>query len=183
MGSRNLPPHVADEVLASVAVIIEMKYIGDIIAQNLAHLADFTIQEKISLPPDEEESLGKMQEMVTWAFRSASTAFIADNQQTASMVFELKETIIGMDSALRSKQIRTLHAQEDDNLASYTLYMELLDIFKRLFYHAKRIAKIQSKSKTAATWLSGPQQASEELELPEEAIERIAEFKQDMAKV
>ncbi|MBF0587586.1 MAG: Na/Pi cotransporter family protein [Magnetococcales bacterium] len=156
MGSRNLPPHVADEVLASVTVIIEMKYISDIIILNLSHLADFTAKEGAKLPAEEIESLTKLQELTTWAFRSASTAFITDNQQAAKMVFELKETILGMDTALRSKKIRTMHAKDEDNLTSYTLYMELLDTFKRLFYHAKRIAKIQAKSSNAADWLSIP---------------------------
>jgi hypothetical protein len=53
-----------------------------------------------------------------------------------------------LDAELRSRQIRALHADQHDNLAGYTIYMDLLDVYKRLYYHAKRIAKIQSQLDT-----------------------------------
>ncbi|MBF0187915.1 MAG: Na/Pi cotransporter family protein [Magnetococcales bacterium] len=156
MGSRNLPPKVSDEVLASVAAIIEIKYISDIVNNNVHVLAEYIIKEKAEIADEGKKDLQRLQESVVWAFRSASTAFITDNQESARMVFDMKEEIVGIDMELRSRQIRSLHATVSENLAAYTAFMEILDVFKRIFYHAKRIAKIETKEESVAIWsLSG----------------------------
>ncbi|MBF0188932.1 MAG: Na/Pi cotransporter family protein [Magnetococcales bacterium] len=157
MGQRNLPQEVADEILATTSVLIELEHIGDVIENNFHHLAENRIDEGIELTERERVLLENYHESILWAFRSATTAYISDNGQAASMVLGIKEEIMGLDATLRNRQILALQKQgsfkEGGEFPAYTLHMDLRENLKRIFYYIKRIAKaeahIQARTKAA----------------------------------
>jgi phosphate:Na+ symporter len=162
MGSRNMPTEVANEVLGALNVAVELKYMSDIVATNVGSIISFVNTENVHLPPNDAKVLQQFQNLVVQAYKSATTSYITDNNQGADMAIAMKQRIISLDAELRSRQIRALHAEQHDNLAGYTIYMDLLDVYKRLFYHAKRIAKIQNQLDTPTLF---PSQETEEQEV------------------
>ncbi|MBF0621676.1 MAG: Na/Pi cotransporter family protein [Magnetococcales bacterium] len=160
MGSRNLPRQLSDELLASLAVIIEIKYVGDVIKHNMHQLIEISQEDQVDLDAHEQETLEKLHSSVVWSFRSATAAYLTDNQEAADMVIEMKDSIVSMDMEFRANQIKMIHEDgENIDLSSYTLYMEVLDLQKRIFYHAKRIAQLERRERKVLAWLSPSDQA------------------------
>ena len=143
VGSTNLPARVADEVLAAITVAGEMESIGDIIENNLSHLAEVCSKGKITLSPDVLTGLHEYHKLVQSGFVAASTAFISDNRRTAEEVLMMKDRITGMDNQCLANQMTQLQAgQVAANMAAYTLQMDIRENLKRIYYHSKRVAKV-----------------------------------------
>jgi phosphate:Na+ symporter len=153
INQEDLSEDTADEVLAAMSALTELEAIGDIIENNLNHLANVRVTNNVELDPESLQALGKYHSQVSRAFRSAIVAFVSDNQEIARMVMGMKEEINQMDIQTRAWQTlllrETLTPQE---MASYTLQMDIMDNLKRIYYHVKRVAKLVVHEEGAADW-------------------------------
>lgn len=146
MSVLKLPPHIADEVLAAMAATAEMEAVGDIIENNLAHLAQVCSRERLRLTPEVWEALKAYHVGVLQAFKSASTAFISDDRQAAEMVLGMKEEMQAMDEACRVRQLQAVQqGGQGREWAAYSLQMDVRENLKRIYYHARRVAKLVAR--------------------------------------
>ena len=157
IGQEDIPEDVADEVLGAMSALTELEAIGDIIENNLAHLARRKVEENIVL---DEQALAVLTEyhlQVTRAFKSAIVAFVSDNKEIARMVMEMKSTINNLDIQARARMAAFLRQTlTPHELASYTLEMDIMDNLKRIYYHTKRVAKLVAQEEGAADWQAVP---------------------------
>jgi phosphate:Na+ symporter len=153
INQEDLSEDTADEVLAAMSALTELEAIGDIIENNLNHLANVRVTNNVELDPESLQALGKYHSQISRAFRSAIVAFVSDNREIARMVMGMKEEINQMDIQTRAWQTlllrETLTPQE---MASYTLQMDIMDNMKRIYYHVKRVAKLVVHEEGAADW-------------------------------
>jgi phosphate:Na+ symporter len=153
INQEDLSEDTADEVLAAMSALTELEAIGDIIENNLNHLANVRVTNNVHLDPESLQALSKYHSQVSKAFRSAVVAFVSDNREIAKMVMGMKEEINQMDIQTRAWQAlllrETLTPQE---MASYTLQMDIMDNLKRIYYHVKRVAKLVVHEEGAADW-------------------------------
>ncbi|MBF0439593.1 MAG: Na/Pi cotransporter family protein [Magnetococcales bacterium] len=142
--SGTLTSTVTDELLAIMTVTNELESIGDIIENNLAHLAEVCIQEQIRLSSEIELSINAYHQTVHLALRQVSAAFLSDNRTLAAQVMAMKDEISDLDAKCRLKQMHSLQnvGQGEENFAVYSLQMDIYENFKRIYYHTKRIAKV-----------------------------------------
>ena len=67
----------------------------------------------------------------------------------------MKEEISGMDVQCHAKQVRTMQATPGaSDLAAYNLQVDIRENLKRIYYHAKRVAKLEAHVDDAAAWTS-----------------------------
>ncbi|MBF0447294.1 MAG: Na/Pi cotransporter family protein [Magnetococcales bacterium] len=152
IGSGNLPASVADEVMATITATSEMENIGDIIENNLSHLAEVCANSKVDLSSEAIQTLTDYHAKIFSAFNASATAFITDNEETALAVMSMKDEISHMDSVCQNRQMDALQRNEDSpmaDLAAYTLQMDIRENLKRIYYHTKRVAKVVARSKEA----------------------------------
>ncbi|MBF0371212.1 MAG: Na/Pi cotransporter family protein, partial [Magnetococcales bacterium] len=153
VGSQNIPAHTADEVMAAITATSEMESIGDIIENNLSHLAEVCASGNIKLSDEVIGALGEYHQAVKKAFQTSVTAFVSDNRQAAEMVMNMKDEISSMDAQSRAKQMQALQSGEAvDSLNTYTLQMDIRENLKRIYYHTKRISKLVARTEDAAAW-------------------------------
>ncbi|MBF0341717.1 MAG: Na/Pi cotransporter family protein [Magnetococcales bacterium] len=145
ISGANLAAQCADELLASMTVTHELESIGDIIENNLAHLAESRLGESRELSPETRQALDRYHQAVVAAFRQAADAFLTDDPHLAREVMAQKESISVMDAQGRLAQMRAIQGGVGD-FAAYTLQMDLYENLKRIFYHAKRIAKVVARA-------------------------------------
>ena len=156
IGRESLSDTVADDVLAAMTAITELESIGDIMETNLAHLAQVCATGNIALSQDALDALNQFHQKVVMAFTSAMSAFVSDNADAAHMVMDMKEAIHRMDAHIRAVRARGLHGTlSPQNMASYTLQVDIVENLKRVYYHTKRVAKLVVKEEGAAAWGSG----------------------------
>ncbi|MBF0272624.1 MAG: Na/Pi cotransporter family protein [Magnetococcales bacterium] len=141
IGGANLTPQAAGELMAAMTVANELEAIGDIIENNLGHLTETRLDQRPDFPPEIRTALTDYHHAVRAAFRQAADAFLTDDPTLAREVMARKESISTMDTQNRLEQMRVLRSGAAD-FTLYTLQMDLYENFKRIFYHAKRIAKV-----------------------------------------
>ena len=158
IGRETLSDTVADDVLAAMTAITELESIGDIIETNLAHLAQVCATGNIALSEDALDALNQFHQKVVMAFTSAMSAFVSDNADAARMVMDMKDPINRMDTHIRGVRARGLQGTlSPQNMASYTLQVDIVENLKRVYYHTKRVAKLVVKEEGAAAWGGGDQ--------------------------
>ena len=89
------------------------------------------------------------------AVRSAVVAFADDDPAAARDVMAMKDPISRMDAQCHARQVQAMQVQKGTvNIAAYTLQSDIRENLKRIYYHAKRVAKLEARVEDAAAWSS-----------------------------
>ena len=153
VGSQNISGPDADRVLAAVTASTELESMGDIVENNLAHLAEVCAKDKIVVRQEAREALTEYLDNVLSAVRSAVLAFSDDDPDAAREVMTMKDQISRMDAQCHARQVQAMQAQKGTlNISAYTLQSDVRENLKRIYYHAKRVAKLQVQAEDAAAW-------------------------------
>ncbi|MBF0623019.1 MAG: Na/Pi cotransporter family protein [Magnetococcales bacterium] len=153
IGSHDLPAKAASDVISATSVIIELEHIGDVIENNFHHLANVRNKEGVELDQEEIRELEIYHQAVVFAFQSAVSAFIADDRLAAQRVFNLKGKIASMDTRIHTRQLLNMReASNETQLASFTLNTDIRENLRRIFYYAKRIAKVEAQVDHTNIW-------------------------------
>ncbi|MBF0614730.1 MAG: Na/Pi cotransporter family protein [Magnetococcales bacterium] len=142
IGGGVMPIQVADERLAAMTIATELEAIGDIIENNIGHVAASCLTQRLVLPAEMRTALDGYHRQVRVAFRQAADAYLTNDPLLAQEVMARKESISAMDARGRLEQMQALRGGDGADFVTYTLQMDLYEYFKRVFYHAKRIAKV-----------------------------------------
>jgi phosphate:Na+ symporter len=152
IGSANLPIAVADEVMATITATSEMENIGDIIENNMTHLAEVCATNSVVFDDAAISTLTEYHAKITSAFKATASAFITDNEEAALAVMAMKDEISALDSNCQGKQMDALQgdgAAPMADLTAYTLQTDIRENLKRIYYHSKRVAKVVARSREA----------------------------------
>ncbi|MDJ0892541.1 MAG: Na/Pi cotransporter family protein [Gammaproteobacteria bacterium] len=155
VGSQNLSGPDADRVLAAVTASTELESMGDIVENNLAHLAEVRARDGIDLGQEARDALSGYLDNVLSAVRSAVIAFADDDRNAARRVMAMKDSIRRMDAECHASQVQAMQSQTGvENIAVYALQADIRENLKRIYYHAKRVAKLEARVEGAAAWTS-----------------------------
>ena len=136
-----------------MTAITELESIGDIMENNLAHLAETRAASGIEFDPESTAALEEFHHKIMRAFTSAMVAFVSDNEDAAHMVMNMKEEINRMDSRIRALKAWGLQEMlSPERIANYTRQVDMVDNLKRIYYHTKRVAKLVVREEGAAAW-------------------------------
>lgn len=155
VGQGLVSDETADEILLAITAANEFESIGDIIENNLTHLAAQRASLQTELDEEVVGQLREFHELVSRAVRSAIAAFVTDNREAATIVNGMKDDIARRDAETRARQSQWLRGgASPERLAAYTVEMDILENLKRIYYHAKRVAKLVLREADAAAWVT-----------------------------
>lgn len=154
IGQKNLSDDVANAVLEAMSALTEMEAIGDIMENNLAHLAQVNAGGTIQITPESMQALNGLHRQVSHSLTCALTAFLTENRDAAQEVMDMKGPISHTELRIRAWKARRLQETlTPEKIASYTMQVDTLENLKRIYYHAKRIAKLVVREEGAADWV------------------------------
>ena len=154
IGQQHLSDEVANAVLESMSAVTELEAIGDIMENNLAHLAQVNAGGVIQISPESLVELNGLHKQVSRALNSALTAFLTGSAEAAEAVMEMKDEINRTEVRIRAWKARRLQETlTPEKIASYTMQVDTLENLKRIYYHAKRVAKLVVREEGAADWV------------------------------
>ncbi|MBF0357613.1 MAG: Na/Pi cotransporter family protein [Magnetococcales bacterium] len=145
IGQENLSEESADEAMAAMTTITELENIGDIIETHLYHLSEVCAARQVKLDDEAIVTLTGFQEMVVKAFHSALVAYEHDRPDAAKLVLKLEDDIVdGMDKLVleRHQQLLSGGKVSGKDMAIFTFQSDILENYKRIYLHSKRIAKL-----------------------------------------
>ncbi|MBI3959001.1 MAG: hypothetical protein HY328_09340 [Chloroflexi bacterium] len=145
---------MANAVLEAMSALTELEAIGDIMENNLAHLAQVNAGGTIRITPESLVELNGLHKQVSRALTSALSAFITESAEVAEAVMGMKEEINRTEVRIRAWKARRLQETlTPEKIASYTMQVDTLENLKRIYYHAKRVAKLVVREDGAADWV------------------------------
>ncbi len=132
----------SDEMLALMDAANELESIGDIVETNLVGLGMTRIEQDIRVSPETRRMLEEFHASVVEAVDLAMMAVTQKNAEAAHRVTAMKSTINSLERAALTHEAERLVADAPMRIATYRFETDVVSNLKRVFYHAKRIARM-----------------------------------------
>jgi phosphate:Na+ symporter len=129
------------ELIRLMEAVNDLENIGDVIETNLVVLGNERIDEKVSISQPTREVLNGFHEAVTKSLWAAVQAVSQKNELAAQTVTSMKQEISRIADSAAIHQAQRLVAEEPNRIPAYTIEMDIIEKFKRIYYFAKRMAK------------------------------------------
>lgn len=142
VGQQQLAADQALELSQLIEVANALENIGDVIETDLVTLGRRRIDTSVTVSESTAEVLGGLHRAVSDGLDAALRALATDDAALASEVIEAKGEIAQMASSAAVHQVDRLVADEPNRLAAYAVETDIVERLRRIFYFAKRIAKI-----------------------------------------
>jgi phosphate:Na+ symporter len=145
IGQENLSEESSDEAMAAMTTITELENIGDIIEIHMYHLSEVCSARQVNLDKEAIATLTGFHEMVVKALHSSIVAYEHDRPDAAKLVLKLEDDIVdGMDKLVleRHQQLLSSGKVTGKEMAIFTFQSDILENYKRIYLHSKRIAKL-----------------------------------------
>ena len=112
------------------------------IETNLVDAARDRLRAKLHISQATEDVLCALNKEVGWATERAIRAIVSNDQDSAREVAEAKVEINRLATAAEAHLSQRLSADEPNRLATFRLESEVMEYLRRMYYFAKRIAKL-----------------------------------------
>jgi phosphate:Na+ symporter len=147
LARQDLSDRSADETMMLATASTEVENIGDILEIHMYHLAGMCAAGNIKFDEQELSTLNEYHGKVLSAFTSVMAALEHDRREAAEMVLEMEEEIVdGMDKLVQERQKQLLKEEHTtQEMAAFTLQTDIMENFKRIFEHTKRIANLVTR--------------------------------------
>jgi phosphate:Na+ symporter len=142
LSRENLSDHQSVQLHDYLAAANYIESIGDMIETNMVSAGRARLNASLRVSPSTNELLGALNKKVVWATERAIRALVSNDQQIAREVASAKDEINRLAAAAEAQLSRRLAANEPNRLATFRLESELMEYLKRMYYFAKRIAKL-----------------------------------------
>jgi phosphate:Na+ symporter len=142
ISQRPLTEEQTRELLSLMETTNDLENIGDIIETNLVTLGRERIDEQVVISETTREVIMDFHLAVTKALTAAMQAVTQKSREAALVVIEMKREINRLSDSAAAHQARRLVAEEPNRLPAYTVEMDILQNLKRIFYFAKRMARL-----------------------------------------
>ncbi len=139
-----------------------MESIGDMIETNLVATGRERLKDHLEISEKTREILNSFHDKVCWSVEHAIEALVANDRDLAEEVLSAKAEISGLGDAAEEHLSRRLSADEPNRLAAFRLESEIIEYLKRMYYFAKRIAKVVVKTDMEFLQLEPASEATEE---------------------
>jgi len=142
ISGRRLNEASTEEMLALMDATNELESIGDVIETNLVGLGLSRIEQDIRVSPATREMLAEFHSAIVESVDLAMMAVTQKNAEAARRVAAMKSTINSLERDALAHEAERLVADEPMRIITYRFEVDIISNLKRVFYHAKRIARM-----------------------------------------
>jgi phosphate:Na+ symporter len=135
-------PQLKEQAADYLAAANYIESIADMIETNVVEVGVDRLSQGVQVSRATQERLNRLYERVYWAIEQALQALIDSDARLAEQVIAAKPDINRLAREAESQVVRRLTAAEPRRVATFRLESELIEYLKRMYYFAKRIAKI-----------------------------------------
>ncbi len=147
LSQENLSDRQSKQLHDYLAAANYIESIGDMIENNLVDAGRIRLQKNLQISQTTEDVLSALNKEVTRATERAIRAIVSDDKESAREVAEEKKEINRLAAEAEDHLSRRLSADEPNRLAMFRLESEIMEYLKRMYYFAKRIAKLVGEDK------------------------------------
>ncbi|MBT8202720.1 MAG: Na/Pi cotransporter family protein, partial [Acidimicrobiia bacterium] len=130
------------ELIGLMEATNDLEAIGDLIETNLVGLGLRRTEQGISISPETTDVLTEFHGQVAEALDLAMLALTQKNPDAARRASKMKRQVNSLERAAAAHQAERLVVDAPDRVATYRLEIDVIASFKRIYYFAKRIARV-----------------------------------------
>jgi phosphate:Na+ symporter len=142
LSQENLSGQQSEQLHDFLAAANYIENIGDMIETNLVVAGRQRLKEGLEISQQTEEVLEAFHRKVAWSVERAVRALVENDPAIAAEVTGAKNEINRLASDAEEHLSRRLAADEPQRLVAFRLESEMMEYLKRMYYFAKRIAKV-----------------------------------------
>ncbi len=135
-----------ETVLNLMSTINNLENLADLIETDLVGLGYKRLEENLQISQETQRMLNHLHTQVSQAVELALQAVKLQDTNRADQVIGMKTTVQQLFDAATNHQATRLVADEPNRLQVYTLEVEIIEKLRRIYYFAKRIAKLVEES-------------------------------------
>jgi len=124
-----------------ISIANDVENIGDIIETDLVKLGEQYIDHGVAMEDSTKKLFERLHKVVNMTVETALDSVILNDQRGAQEVIAMKADITRLMTSAELHEAKQLIAEDPSRLASYTMEMDIIEKYKRIYYFAKRIAK------------------------------------------
>lgn len=116
--------------------------IGDIVETDLFHLGNERIHRNVRVSRETENIMTALADKVCWSIETGIEAINLGDKSIAEKVVGAKQNVNQIADRIDSRLIQRLVAEDPHRTSTYRVERQLIEHYKRIYYFAKRIAKL-----------------------------------------
>lgn len=143
LSRQNLIEKDAQESMMAMTAITELENIGDIMEIHMSHLSK--VVSATGVPFDETvlAQLNQFHDRVAEAYHSTVLAYEQDRPDAAKVALQLESEIVdAIEKLVIERHIQLLSTTDTSMHQAFTLESDILENYKRIYLHIKRIARL-----------------------------------------
>ena len=139
------------ELISLMSIANELESIGDVVETDMVALGHRRLDTGVVISDQTRALLERLHLLVLSSVRLSVEAVAQADPHVAARVMEQKSEVNRLVTQLEAHQAQRLVAPEPGRLEAYSFEIDLVDKLRRVYYHAKRVAKaVVSASQAAA---------------------------------
>jgi phosphate:Na+ symporter len=142
LSRENLSTHQSQLLHDYLLAANYFENIGDIIESNLVIVGRNRLESGLVIGKETEKHIEAIHHEICWAVERSLRALVEHDPAIAREVMEAKVEINRIVTEAEDHISRRLSADEPNRLVAYRLESEIMEYLKRMYYFAKRIAKL-----------------------------------------
>jgi phosphate:Na+ symporter len=136
-----LNEYQTQKMLLLMGAINDLEHIGDVIEVNMVNLGLQRIKKGIKISAATQKVIKTLHVVVSDALKAALRAVVEEDKDYAQRVLSMNEDMKRLTLEADLHQAQRLVSEDSGKFEAYSLEIEIIEKLKRIYYHAKRMAK------------------------------------------
>ena len=129
------------KMLKLMSTANDLEHIGDIIEVNMVNIGQDRLEKGIKISQETQKVMNTLHVVVSDALKAAVRAVVEEDQIFAKRVISMKVDINRLIEQANIHQAERLVSEDSGKFEAYSLEIEIIEKLKRIYYHAKHVAK------------------------------------------
>ena len=136
-----LNEYQTQEMLKLMGAVNDLEHIGDVIEVNLVGLGEQRIKKGFTISQETQKVINTLHVVVSDALKASVRAVVEDDKDYAMRVLSMNEDMKRLALEADLHQAQRLVSEDSGKFEAYSVEIEIIEKLKRIYYHAKRMAK------------------------------------------
>ena len=136
-----LNEYQTQEMLKLMGAVNDLEHIGDVIEVNLVGLGEQRIEKGFNISEATRKVINTLHVVVSDALKAAVRSVVEEDKDYALRVLSMNADMKRLALEADLHQAQRLVSEDSGKFAAYSVEIEIIEKLKRIYYHAKRMAK------------------------------------------
>jgi phosphate:Na+ symporter len=124
-----------------MGAVNDLEHMGDVIEVNMIELGEQRIKKGFKISEATQKVINTLHVVVSDALKAAVRAVVEEDKDFATRVITMKEDMDRLVEKAGLHQAKRLVSKDSGKFEAYSVEVDIIEKLKRIYYHAKRMAK------------------------------------------